>query len=181
MKQQSMQRPRIVVPRVVQDKTMAHIRSCGARCEEGFVVWSGILTSKDLFVSSVLAPPCNGSEHFGGLTISDEAMQYLADEMIRNGEALIAQVHSHPREAFHSETDNSYPLIHRLGFLSIVIPFFGRYGFNEFHRFRTYEYIENGRWRELDGSTKRKRFKLEGVSRWKPIRTMKSFIRARDN
>jgi len=170
-----------MVPAVVQDLTMAHIRSCGERFEEGFVAWSGVATSKVIKVSSVLIPPSNGSEHFGGLMLSDDAMQYLADEMIKKGETLIAQVHSHPREAFHSETDNSYPLIHRAGFLSVVIPHFGRYGFDEFHRFRTYEYVANGMWKELDGKTTRRRIKLEGVSRWKPIRTMKSFIRGRED
>jgi hypothetical protein len=36
-----------------------------------------------------------------------------------------AQVHTHPRAAFHSPTDDHWPIVHMPGFLSLVIPDFG--------------------------------------------------------
>ena len=39
-----------------------------------------------------------------------------------------AQVHSHPREAYHSDTDSAYPVATLDGSLSIVLPYFGRGG-----------------------------------------------------
>ena len=38
------------------------------------------------------------------------------------------QVHSHPADAYHSETDDTYPIATLEGSLSIVLPFFGRDG-----------------------------------------------------
>jgi hypothetical protein len=38
------------------------------------------------------------------------------------------QVHSHPTEAYHSETDDTYPIVTVRGGLSLVVPDFGRAG-----------------------------------------------------
>ena len=35
------------------------------------------------------------------------------------------QVHTHPGRAFHSATDDRFPIVHLPGFLSLVIPNFG--------------------------------------------------------
>jgi hypothetical protein len=40
-------------------------------------------------------------------------------------ETYIARIHSHPAEAFHSETDDKNPALTNHGALSIVAPFFG--------------------------------------------------------
>ena len=39
------------------------------------------------------------------------------------------QVHSHPVDAYHSDTDDAYPIATLEGSLSIVLPLFGRDGF----------------------------------------------------
>jgi hypothetical protein len=44
------------------------------------------------------------------------------------GEILGVQVHSHPTDAYHSETDDTYPMVTLLGGLSIVVADFGRDG-----------------------------------------------------
>jgi hypothetical protein len=43
------------------------------------------------------------------------------------------QVHTHPGAAYHSTTDDAFPLIHSPGFLSLVIPRFaqGPIGFGD--------------------------------------------------
>ena len=35
------------------------------------------------------------------------------------------QVHTHPGAAFHSPTDDAWPIVHLEGFLSLVLPDFG--------------------------------------------------------
>lgn len=35
-----------------------------------------------------------------------------------------AQVHTHPGDAYHSATDDRWPIVSQAGFLSIVVPFF---------------------------------------------------------
>jgi hypothetical protein len=44
------------------------------------------------------------------------------------GEVLGVQVHAHPTDAFHSETDDAFPIVATLGGLSIVAADFARDG-----------------------------------------------------
>lgn len=44
--------------------------------------------------------------------------------LARNNHGVRVQIHTHPGEAFHSLTDDTYPIIHTPGFLSLVIPNF---------------------------------------------------------
>jgi len=48
--------------------------------------------------------------------------------LFEHHEQLAAQVHSHPTEAYHSETDDTYPIVTVRGGLSLVVPDFGRSG-----------------------------------------------------
>lgn len=58
------------------------------------------------------------------------------------------QVHTHPEEAFHSETDDAFPIIHKPGFLSLVIPNFGL-GPTGFENAYLTEIQPDGRWQEV--------------------------------
>jgi hypothetical protein len=46
--------------------------------------------------------------------------------LAHTGRELRAQLHTHPREAYHSSIDDAYPAVRTPGFLSIVIPRFAR-------------------------------------------------------
>ena len=59
------------------------------------------------------------------------------------------QVHSHPADAYHSETDDTYPIATLAGSLSIVLPFFGRDGW-ESSDIAAYRLGQDG-WVELTG------------------------------
>jgi hypothetical protein len=39
---------------------------------------------------------------------------------------VASQVHTHPREAFHSLADDKWAIVRHVGALSIVLPYFGR-------------------------------------------------------
>ena len=58
------------------------------------------------------------------------------------------QAHTHPGEAFHLPTDDAFPIIHTIGFLSLVIPNFalGPIGFENAY---LAEIQEDGCWREV--------------------------------
>jgi hypothetical protein len=45
--------------------------------------------------------------------------------LARRNLGIRIQVHTHPRAAFHSPTDDAFPAIQTPGFLSLVIPNFG--------------------------------------------------------
>src|SRR4029077_2887461 len=77
-----------------------------------------------------------------------------ADELYRlnrwlyeQGQALGVQVHAHPARAFHSDTDDRYPVMTTLGGLSIVVPHFCKRGLAD-RRTLVYRLTNDG-WREL--------------------------------
>jgi hypothetical protein len=57
------------------------------------------------------------------------------------------QVHTHPYEAFHSPTDDAFPILHKAGFLSLVIPNFaqGPVGFRDAY---LTQILPDGSWKE---------------------------------
>jgi hypothetical protein len=59
------------------------------------------------------------------------------------------QVHTHGRRAFHSATDDAFPIVQTPGFLSLVLPWFamGPVGLDDAFLV-TLEH--GGRWRELE-------------------------------
>ncbi len=61
----------------------------------------------------------------GGFALDDRWLSAFWLRLGRDNMGVHIQVHTHPREAFHSSTDDNFPLIHTPGFLSLVIPNFG--------------------------------------------------------
>lgn len=50
------------------------------------------------------------------------------DELAASARSIVCQVHTHPGSAFHSGTDDHYPVVHSKGFLSLVVPRYGSAG-----------------------------------------------------
>ncbi|MCR4347871.1 MAG: hypothetical protein NUV55_11810 [Sulfuricaulis sp.] len=46
--------------------------------------------------------------------------------LARENRVIRAQIHTHPGQAFHSATDDQFPVVSQPGFISIVIPNFAR-------------------------------------------------------
>jgi hypothetical protein len=65
------------------------------------------------------------SEHIGhafGFQLKGGFLDRLWLDLVEEGLGVRVQVHTHPAEAFHSPTDDEWPLVHTVGFLSLVIP-----------------------------------------------------------
>jgi hypothetical protein len=45
-------------------------------------------------------------------------------DLDRHGRSVLAQVHTHARSAFHSQTDDEGAIVHVPGFVSLVLPEF---------------------------------------------------------
>ena len=72
-------------------------------------------------------------------------------------EWFVARIHSHPGEAFHSDTDDRNPVTTFDGALSIVVPYFGldqRHGLEACAVYRR----THGEWRELPPGPQRDRW-----------------------
>lgn len=118
------------VPQEICGGTDRLLQEAGRDGNERFVLWSGVIRGKSLFVRTMHAPRQVAYRLSSGLCVrveSDE-LHRLNVWLYEHGERLAVQVHSHPTEAFHSETDDAYPMVTTRGGLSLVVPDFARYG-----------------------------------------------------
>jgi hypothetical protein len=118
---------------------------------EGFVLWAGARTAPGEFtISRAIFPVQRPSRTPFGLMVEvpGEELDRLNRECYRRREALIAQVHTHPGEAYHSELDDAKPLVASEGCISIVVPDFAREELKNLMHAAVYR-LQQGEWREL--------------------------------
>jgi hypothetical protein len=91
---------------------------------EGMVLWGGSMgAAGETTVTSLLR--INHDPQGWRVRPSSESMRSLLRTLRARDEKLVAQVHSHPGEAFHSKGDDAKPTAFDRGFISIVVPNFG--------------------------------------------------------
>lgn len=112
------------------DETLAALREAGVEGYERFVLWSGQVDGDELTVSTAHFPEQTAYKTDGGLLVRVEgdALHRLNAWLYDHEEVLAAQVHAHPTDAFHSATDDAYPIVTAVGGLSLVLPDFARDG-----------------------------------------------------
>jgi hypothetical protein len=140
------------VPLAVLDPTLEVLRTAGAEGNEAFVVWGGAVDEGCLRFTSALRPAqqaINGPDGVG-VFVSGEALFELNRVLFHRGEILAGQVHSHPAEAYHSDTDDHFPLVTLLGSLSLVVPDFGTRGRKRTRDWAWYRLAGPSLWRPLD-------------------------------
>lgn len=104
-------------------RTLAELRACGRGREECVAYWTGPLASHGL-VDGFLHPMHRAAR--GGYEVDRRWLASTWDALGRGRRTIRAQVHTHPGPAFHSRTDDLYPIVSSAGFLSLVIPRFAR-------------------------------------------------------
>jgi hypothetical protein len=112
-----------VLKRSAYDETIRYVRAAGRRSVECVVVWSG-LPIADHFVIDTMICPHQFATAIGS-RVAAEDVDEMYEQLYRKGRVAVAQTHSHPGEAFHSDTDDHFSLVTRCGTLSLVIPDFG--------------------------------------------------------
>lgn len=140
------------VPRVVLDTTLEVLRQAGTEGNEAFVVWGGEVSDGVLRFTSALRPhqrAINGPDGVG-VYVSGEALFEVNRLLFSRGEVLAGQVHSHPTDAYHSDTDNHFPLVTILGALSLVVPDFAVRGRKGIGEWAWYRLAGPSSWRPLD-------------------------------
>lgn len=114
------------VPASVVEQTQRHLRDMGRRGFEGFVLWAGTNEASGFEVRHAVVPEQRASRSELGVCVMVGAAELhrLNVWLFRERLALIAQVHSHPGEAYHSATDDAYPIVTAVGSFSLVVPDF---------------------------------------------------------
>ena len=133
------------LPRSILDQTFAHFRDCGRGERECQVLWISPWDAPDT-ISKAIHP--NHEAHVGGFVLDDRWLNDFWFKLAQENLVFAFRCIRTPGEAFHSATDDTFPIIHTIGFLSLVIPNFalGPIGFED--AFLT-EIQEGGRWREV--------------------------------
>jgi hypothetical protein len=118
------------VPDSIVSKTEENLREAGKEGCEMFILWSGISEGEEFEFRTAHAPRQTAYRTPDGLAVkvSGRALHRLNRWLLDNREVLAAQVHAHPTDAFHSETDDTYPIVTTRGGLSLVAADFARHG-----------------------------------------------------
>ena len=118
---------RIIVPIRFVDHVYDHLRNVGSDGLEGVGLWFGRLDGEQFAICSSVIPAQKAYQMEGGLLyqVDGDELYRLNKWAFEQKLLLLIQLHSHPGLAYHSDTDDAYPIVTTLGGLSIVIPNFG--------------------------------------------------------
>jgi len=121
---------RFIVPGSVVRETDLQLRAAGCARSECFVLWSGVAEGETFQIQTAHVPRQTSYRFSDGLCVrvEGEELHRLNVWLFEHSERLAVQVHSHPTEAYHSETDDTYPIVTVRGGLSLVVPDFGEGG-----------------------------------------------------
>ncbi len=102
------------------------MRYAGSKGVEGMALFAGKQKENTFEVFETIIPKQNSYRLKSGLMYAVEAdeLHRINVWLFQNGFRIIAQIHSHPNEAYHSETDNQFPIVATIGGISIVVPRF---------------------------------------------------------
>jgi proteasome lid subunit RPN8/RPN11 len=130
--------------------TLRVLQQFGAHGCEGLVLWIGEVTEGQARITRAVVPDQKPikSEDGVGYFVDANVLFELNQKLSETGLRLIAQVHSHPGEAYHSETDDRYAIVTADGGLSLVVPDFGKAPTDP-TLWAVYR-LNNGTWQELD-------------------------------
>lgn len=110
------------VPQLVLAETFQIFRRCGAGQCECQALWVSAWHSP-ANITAVVHPRHRASSV--SVQVDSAWIGEFWQDLAAENSGIRVQVHSHPGRAFHSATDDAYPIIHQPGFLSLVIPSYG--------------------------------------------------------
>jgi len=109
-----------------------YLRQVGLQGAEGFALWAGVLQDEVFQVTNTRIPVQHHLRTDDGILVVVDSEELLRTNMwlYERGLTLVAQLHSHPTDAYHSETDDTLPIVATVGGLSLVAPDFARRPFS---------------------------------------------------
>ncbi|PLR75276.1 hypothetical protein CU633_21955 [Bacillus sp. V3-13] len=152
--------PKFIIPLSVMNTTKRALRVAGRNGVEGLVFWSGVIGEGDVaFIKRAIVPSRLMASRVHA-TITEKDLNEIYCTLRSHNEFLLAQVHSHPGAAFHSDTDDENAISFKKGFISIVVPFFGQVPFADLSQCKVYEYDGGQIWKALSRNEQTSRFKI---------------------
>jgi hypothetical protein len=147
------------VPRAVVAASAEALRTLSNDRIEAVVLWQGRVRSRRTAEVCELVVPRQraGALHFD---VPLEERMRLIDVVTAAGDIILAQLHTHPREAFHSAADDRLAIPQHVGGISIVVPDFGQYWDGDFGAASVHRHLGGARWEELSLSVARHLFEV---------------------
>lgn len=114
----------------IKQETVEHteeaLREAGKNGDERFALWTGTARGSLFCVDHLYVPQQRGYQFDEGVCVrvGADALHELNVWLYRNRQILAIQIHTHPQDAYHSDTDDTYPIVTTLGGLSLVVPRF---------------------------------------------------------
>jgi hypothetical protein len=147
-----------IVPLDLVEGTLKRLHAAGRGGYEAFVLWGGVVDAEDQtrfrMTDSYLPEQSTMVTENGLLVLVDgEALFRVNKAFHERGLILAAQVHSHPTDAFHSDTDDEFAMVTLVGGLSGVVPDFGDGGIERLTDWAWYRLSGPGDWSEIGSST----------------------------
>jgi hypothetical protein len=114
---------RRTVPTAVLDEVRVFMEDRGALGLEATAMLAS--TTSGAIKRAVIPDQVGHRSEYGvAVEVTPEGKRQLAGALELD-ERWLARIHSHPGDAFHSDTDDANPALTAAGSLSIVVPYFG--------------------------------------------------------
>lgn len=146
-----------VIPLELVRQTLEPLQEAGGHGYEAFVLWGGRLDGDGKrfeFVSAYFPEQTSRREEGLLVVVDGEALFRVNRSFYERGLILGGQVHSHPTDAYHSSTDDAYPLMTLMGGLSGVVPDFGEGGRERLDEWAWYRLAGAGQWAPVGHETR---------------------------
>lgn len=103
-------------------ETLTELQNGGKSNCERVVLWLGPQDAQPCKVVEVYVPEQYAESDY--FRIPRESIAKLIRRLRKTNQYIVAQVHSHPHEAFHSYADDRWAIVRHVGALSLVLPYF---------------------------------------------------------
>lgn len=136
----------------VINETLKVLLIAGREHREGIVLWLGEETDNCTRIRETYVPVHRSGPDF--FHIPPRGMDELLAHLDNTGTRVVAQVHSHPYEAFHSAADDAWAIVSHRGALSLVVPYFalGTDSNSFLERSAVFQLSARGRWELITGA-----------------------------
>jgi hypothetical protein len=146
----------IHLPKSCAISALGWMHKMGKSYLEGVALWAGVRKDDKFYIKRTIIPEQKSGSFDNGLlyVVEGKELHRIGLELFDTGMQLIAQIHSHPKAAYHSETDDEYPIVTVLGGISVVVPDFAQGGFN-LSQWAVYRFLPYTKWTALTEENKK--------------------------
>lgn len=155
----------VKLPSDILSQTRDLLRKAGTRREEAFVLWAGYFESVATFsITSAIYPEQKSIRSSAGIGVYVDGNELFKINkwLYENKRVLLGQIHSHPTHAFHSGTDDTFPMVTAIGQFSVVVPFFAREPLLDLSNCAVYRLAQSSRWAAVSKEEVGRMFKVVG-------------------